>query len=66
MKIEEMKSLSLIDPTSVVVGDGRISIPNGLKPSDGRLSISAVPRWPAEPVTRISYVEFILEFKAVE
>lgn len=43
-KMEAMKSRSLIDPTSVVVGEGRMSIPRGLKPREGRLSIRAVPR----------------------
>lgn len=43
--------------------EDKISIPSGLKPREGRLSIKAVPRWPAEPVTRTSYDEDILEWR---
>lgn len=61
--MEAIKSRSLTDPTSVVVGEDRISMPSGLKPREGRLSIRAVPRWPAEPVTRTSYDEDIFEWR---
>ena len=64
--MEAMKSRSLIDPTSVVVGEGRMSMPRGLKPWEVRLSIRAVPRWPAEPVTRTSYDEDILKWRLHE
>jgi hypothetical protein len=53
--MELMKARSVIDPTRVVVEEGRISMPKGVKPSEGRESMRAVPRWPAEPVTRTSY-----------
>lgn len=56
-KIDAMNSRSRIEPVCVVVGEERISIPRGLKPREGRLSIKAVPRWPAEPVTRTSKEE---------
>lgn len=60
LKIEAMKARLLTEPTIVVVGEGRMSMPRGLKPKEGRVSMRAVPRWPAEPVTRTSYVEGIL------
>lgn len=52
-KTEEMKLRSLTDPTCVVVGDSRISMPIGVNPKTGRESINAAPKWPADPVTTI-------------
>ena len=61
LKIDAMKARLLTEPMIVVVGEGRMSMPRGLKPKEGRVSMRAVPRWPAEPVTRTSYVEDIFE-----
>ena len=55
VRIEAMSVRSVIEPTCVVVGEARMSIPSGVKPIEGRVSMRAVPRWPAEPVTRTSY-----------
>lgn len=54
-KMLAMSGSSVIEPTQVVVGEARMSIPTGLKPSDGRVIMRAWPKWPAEPVTRTSY-----------
>lgn len=60
IKTELMKARSVMDPTLVVVEEGRISMPKGVKPSSGRDSMSAVPRWPADPVTSTSYEDIDL------
>lgn len=60
-RIEAIKARSLTEPTTDVVREGRMSIPRGLRPREGRVSMRAVPRWPAEPVTRTSYGEDIFK-----
>lgn len=46
---------SVIERVRVVVEEGRMSMPRGVWPWEGRESIRAAPRWPEEPVTRMSY-----------
>lgn len=52
--MDDTKVRSLMEPTWWVVCEGRMSMPRGVRPRVGRASMRAVPRWPAEPVTRTS------------
>src|SRR5215475_8570805 len=48
-----MRSRSQMEPTLLVKGEGLMSTPRASRPSACRVRMSASPRWPALPVTRI-------------
>ena len=48
-----MKARSVIEPTRVVNGEASTSIPTAARRCAAKVRISASPRWPALPVTRM-------------
>ncbi len=55
-----MKSINVILLIRFIIIDSRMSILNGLKPSDSKLSISAILRWLDKLMTSMLYVLFII------